>query len=150
MTGVLSHSPIGGSDDVSGDVSLTVSYSGGTGTIIGQITNITPLPGASTITPCVWPLDASSCTYTLYAPSEGLPALFGDITVGTINGNSFTAPTVTTLSIPTAGTTTILTPGAGTQAMTGYFYGASADESEFAGEHYCVALLPSLLASQAD
>ncbi|MDO8446764.1 MAG: transferrin-binding protein-like solute binding protein [Deltaproteobacteria bacterium] len=129
MTGVLSHSPIGGSDDVSGDVSLTVSYTGGTGTITGLITNITPLPGASTITPCVWPVAASSCTYALYAPSEGLPLTFGDITVnGTINGNSFTDPTVTTLSIPAAGTTTITSPGAGTRVMNGYFYGANADE----------------------
>ena len=129
MTGVLSHSPIGGSDDVSGDVTLIVSYANGTGTITGLITNITPLPGASTITPCVWPVTAATCAYTEYASYEGLPLTFGDITVnGTINGNSFTDPTVTTLSIPAAGTTTITSPGAGTRAMNGYFYGANADE----------------------
>ena len=129
MTGVLSHSPIGGSDDVSGDVTLIVSYANGTGTITGLITNITPLPGASTITPCVWPVTAATCAYTEYASYEGLPLTFGDITVnGTINGNSFTDPTVTTLSIPAAGTTTITSPGAGTRAINGYFYGANADE----------------------
>jgi len=120
MAGVLAHIPIGGSDDISNAniVSLTVNYASGTGTITGQITGINPVPGASTITPCVWPLAASSCTYNLYAPSQGLPLAFGNITVnGTITGNSFTA-TVTTPSIVGATITT----------MSGNFYGANADE----------------------
>lgn len=123
MTGVLANTPIGGSDDVSGNLSLIVNYASGsgTGTITGQFTGVNPQPwppGGSTITPCVWPVSASSCTYNLYAPSQGLPLTFGDITVsGTITGNSFTA-IVTTLSVA----------GATTKTMTGNFYGANADE----------------------
>jgi len=118
MTGVLANTPIGGSDDVSGDVILNFDFSTGTmnGTL-GLMPGIVTTPGVSTITPCVYPLSAPACTYTAYASPTNVP--FNDITLsgGTITGNSFSA-TVTTPAIT----------GATTMTMTGNFYGTTANE----------------------
>lgn len=125
MTGVLANTPVGGSDDVSGNVILNIDFGANTisGTI-GSVPGITTTAGASTITPCVFPAAAAACTYNVYAPLSyapfflPLPVPFGDITVtGTISGNSFSA-IVTTPSIT----------GPTTQTMKGNFYGATANE----------------------
>ncbi len=118
MTGVLANTPIGGSDDVSGNVTLNIDF--GAGTIsgsLGLMPGVVTTPGVSTITPCVYPVSAPACTYTAYAPPLNVP--FNDITLsnGTITGNSFSA-TVTTPAIT----------GATTMTMTGNFYGATANE----------------------
>jgi len=118
MTGVLANTPIGGSDDVSGNVILNFDFTAGTinGSLSG-ISGIVTTQGVSTITPCVYPLSAPACTYAAYAPPANVP--FNDITLsnGTIAGNSFSA--------------TIATPaitGATTMTMTGNFYGTTANE----------------------
>jgi hypothetical protein len=118
MTGVLANSPLGGSDDVSGNVSLTVDFANGTitgGFPGGLLTNnVVTAPGVSTVNPLI-------TTYTVYAPLQSLPnPLFGDIAVasgGSITGNGFSTA-LSTLSIPLATTMT----------MKGNFYGATANE----------------------
>ena len=124
MTGVVAHMPIGGSDDVSGMVSLTVNYASGTGTIsgsLGLMPGITTAAGASTVTPCNWPVSAAQCTYAAYRSWAGLSWPFSDVSIsigtGNVTGSSFSA-TVTTPDIASATITT----------MTGNFYGANADE----------------------
>lgn len=99
MAGVLADTPTGGSDDVSGHVSLAVSG----GTISGSVTNICTASGPSTL------VAFNSCT-------SGTP--FADITLtGTISGNGFSGQ-ATTASIA----------GATIQQMNGNFYGLTGDE----------------------
>lgn len=104
MTGELASTTVGGSDDVSGNISLTADFAAGT--ITGSISAITTASGVSTLTP-----------YTGYAAPADIP--FNDmvISAGTISGNTFSA-TVTSPSIPGASATT----------LTGTFYGATANE----------------------
>jgi len=122
MKGVLSNASVGGSDDVSGDVNLTVDFVTNQVTNVA-ITNIVTTQGASTISPCVYPAAAAACTYAVYAPlnSPPLPVAFANISLtggaGTIIGNSFSA---------TVGTASILLPTVKT--MTGNFYGATGNE----------------------
>lgn len=100
MTGVLADTPVGGSDDVSGSVSLSINFS--TGVVSGSVSGITTAAGVSTVVP-----------YTTYG---GGP--FGNIALnGTIVGNSFSG---------TATTSTIA--GATITTMTGHFYGSSGNE----------------------
>jgi len=123
MTGVLANTPVGGSENVSGDVTITVSFASGGGTITAlTINNIANTPGsASTLTPCVYPTAAPACTYAVYAPYEtpSLSSLFGDITLGTgsVSGSSFSA-VVSTPSVPNESI----------QLLQGHFYGPSANE----------------------
>lgn len=100
LTGVLANTPVGGSDNVSGDVSLTVDFA--SGTINGLFTAITNVAGASTL-----------------PGTTAFSGTFADIPLsgGTISGNSLSA-TVTTPSITGATTTT----------LKGNFYGSSANE----------------------
>ena len=112
MTGVLAKTTVGGSDNVSGAVSLKVNYASGTGTVVGAY------PGGIMTNNVLTALGASTVTlYTAYALPINIP--FNDISIssGNITGNSFSA-TVTT---PAIGGATITT-------MTGNFYGANADE----------------------
>lgn len=109
MTGVLANTPIGGSDDVSGNISLTVDFATGTITNV-LIHQMSTAPGASTITP-----------FTVYAPLQTPPlnVPFDNITLisGTVTGNSFSA--------------TVMTPamtGATLMTMQGNFFGAAANE----------------------
>ena len=104
MTGVVATTTVGGSDDASGTVSLSVDFAAGT--VTGTITGILTAPGVSTLTP-----------YTVYAPAIDNP--FRDMIVsgGVISGNSFTA---------TVGSPTI--PGAIHTTIRGTFYGATANE----------------------
>lgn len=121
MTGVLSNTPVGGADEVRGNVNLSVNFA--TGTIsgsMGSLPGVATAAGVSTITPCVSPVSAPSCTYAVYAPlhSPVLPSTFGDITVnGSVTGNSFSA----TLATPSI-------PGAITKTISGNFYGPNASE----------------------
>jgi len=104
MTGELTKTTIGGSDDVSGTISLTVDFAAGT--VSGSISSIVTTPGVSTLT-----------AYTAYAAAADIP--FNDmvISAGTITGNSFTA-TVNSPSIAGATNTT----------LSGKFYGNTANE----------------------
>jgi hypothetical protein len=106
MIGILSNTPIGGSDNIAGYISLTATFTPGGGTISGTIHGIQTVSGFSTVTP-----------YTGYAQPANIP--FNDITLsaGAVTGNSFIA-TVTTPAIT----------GATTMIMNGNFYGPSAGE----------------------
>ena len=100
MTGVLANTPIGGSDDVSGNVTLTVDFTNGT--INGLFTTISNVAGVSTL-----------------SGTTAFSGTFADITLsgGIVSGNSFSA-TIATTSIP----------GATNMIMNGSFYGATANE----------------------
>ena len=101
MTGVLANTPIGGSDDVSGTVSLSADFTNGS--ITGQFTGIANVAGASTL-----------------PGTTAFSGSFADISLSSgaaVSGNSFSAPVATT-SIP----------GASTAIMKGNFYGATANE----------------------
>ncbi len=104
MAGVVSTTTVGGSDDASGVVSLSVNFAAGT--VSGTITGIATTAGVSTLIP-----------YSTYAPAIDNP--FRDMTIsgGVISGNTFTA-NVASPTIPTATNTTIR----------GTFYGTSANE----------------------
>jgi hypothetical protein len=123
MTGVLTNTPVGGAENVSGDVTVSVSFSNGNGTITAlNITNITNAAGsASTIAPCVYPTAAAACTYAVYAPYEtpALPSSIAPVTLGTgsFSGSSFSA-VVSTLSVANASIV----------MSDGHFYGPAANE----------------------
>lgn len=104
MAGVVSTTTVGGSDDATGTVSLTVDFAAGT--VSGSISSILTTPGVSTLTP-----------YTVYAPAIDNPFRDMVISGGVISGNSFTA-TVTSPTIPSATNTT----------LRGTFYGTGANE----------------------
>lgn len=108
MAGVLADTPVGGSDDVAGTVTLNINFAAGT--ISGTLSGILTTAGTSTVSP-----------YVTYAPIQ-VPALTVPVTnitlsTGTITGNSFSA-TVTT---PTIVAPTIT-------SMKGNFYGLTANE----------------------
>ncbi|TXT39703.1 MAG: hypothetical protein FD135_2015 [Comamonadaceae bacterium] len=123
MTGVLANTPVGGSENVSGDVTVSVSFSNGSGTITAlNITNVVNVAGsASTIAPCVYPAAAAACTYAVYAPYEtpALPSSFAPVTLGTgsFSGSSFNA----LVSTPSVANPTIM-------MSDGHFYGPAANE----------------------
>lgn len=100
LTGVLENSSVGGSDDVSGTVSLNVDFANGT--VSGQLTNISNFPGAST-------LPGTTAFTGTFAPIV--------LSGGVISGNSFTA---------TVATPSIVAPSVAT--LSGHFYGITASE----------------------
>ncbi|HEX5361161.1 MAG TPA: transferrin-binding protein-like solute binding protein, partial [Fluviicoccus sp.] len=104
MAGVIATTTVGGSDDATGTVSLTVDFAAGT--VTGSISSIATTPGVSTLTP-----------YSVYAPAIDNPFRDMVISGGVISGNSFTA-TVTSPTIPSATHTT----------LRGTFYGTGANE----------------------
>ncbi len=119
MTGVLATDPlfipttIGGSDDVSGIVTLNLNF--GAGTFSGLVSGITTTPGVSALLP------TNVHTYTYYAPLQTppLPATFADIALsGTISVTSFSG-SATTPSIT----------GAVIQQVSGNFYGPTGNEA---------------------
>ena len=106
MTGVVANTPIGGSDNLTGVVTLNINFAAGT--ISGSISSIITAAGVSTIQ-----------TYASYAAGQSLPLTFGDITIasGAITGSSFS----------TTGTTPSVV-GPTIKTVTGSFYGLAATE----------------------